>query len=48
MVTGNPGMCLFSEPVQRLRHAVEEKGIRRLLAAVTVRCGNQLFRLRHG
>ena len=40
-------MRLFRESAHRQGHAVEEEGLRRVLAAVAVRGGDQLFGLRH-
>ena len=36
MVTGNAGMRLLGEAVHRLCHAIEEEGLRLLLAPVAV------------
>ena len=41
-------MCLLSEAVHRLRHAVQEEGLGLLLAAMAVGRSDQLLSLGHG
>jgi hypothetical protein len=45
---GKRWMRLFGEPVHGLSHAIEEKGLSLLLAAVTVRSRHQFLGLGHG